>query len=310
MPSTTKRKPTTRKPTKLNRAAIKEAEIELARRDFGKFIEYVLRDKDGSRVRNAPHHEAWDQHKKYSIEHGKGPIILGPMGHAKTQREVIGFTLFMLGQNPNFEILIGSSAEDVAAKRLRKIGEYIRKSTPYHEVFPWVRPDFSKEWNSHRLNVVRTTTTGDDGMTGGVESSVSAYGWNSSEVTGARCQILIFDDIVDTKSLNSMAHRLSLKEAVTTNFLTRPDLGKALYNRWGEKISDGPIVLTVGTRYHEEDLYADFLKQIDAYCTLVQGVSEDFDCFDLEIYGALVDEAGVPTHPVYQKYKDWQPAAA
>jgi hypothetical protein len=162
-----------------------------------------------------------------------------------------------------------------------------------------VRPDYTRDWNKNRINVVRSGTTGD--MVGSVNSSIAAYGYTSREGIGSRSDILIFDDVVDeSNSVISPASRDNLKRMVTTQWITRTE-PKPLLDRWGNQISPGPIIIAIGTRYHEEDLYADWLNTPSAYCSLVQGVSEDFAHLDVEIVGAERD----PVHPVYAEYGEW-----
>lgn len=301
--ATRKTSKTATKP-KLSPADRKKLEIALARKELPAFVEYVLRDKDGKRVRNAPHQIAWWEHLMYSIKIRKIPLILAPMSYAKTQWMAVALPLWLLGQNENFRILMVSSAEKNASERIEEVGRYIQYSAAYREVFPWVRPDYSRDWNKNRINIKRRGLVPGD-FASSVNSSLSAFGYTSQEGNGARCDILIYDDVVSEKnSFVSEARRAELKSLVESQWHTRPDPVE-LYDRWGNFISDKPLKLAIGTRYHEEDLYAHWLNTPTAYCSLVQGVSDSFDYLDAKIVGALAD----PAHPVYEKYRDWRHAA-
>jgi hypothetical protein len=292
------KKPTQSK-KRLTEQDVKTLKAALARKSLSKFVEYVLRDENGERVTAAPHQRAWETHIKYSLSIRKIPLILAPMAHGKTQWLAVAAPLYFLGLNENFRITIVSSAEKIASERLETVGRYIERSESYHDVFPWVRPDYTRDWNKNRINVVRSGTTGD--MVGSVNSSIAAYGYTSREGIGSRSDILIFDDVVDeSNSVISPASRDNLKRMVTTQWITRTE-PKPLLDRWGNQISPGPIIIAIGTRYHEEDLYADWLNTPSAYCSLVQGVSEDFAHLDVEIVGAERD----PVHPVYAEYGEW-----
>lgn len=262
-----------------------------ARKDLVAFGEYVLRDMSGEPIEAAPHQRAWAEHIFYSIGVGKDPVILAPMSYGKTNWISIAAPLFFLGLNENFRIMIVSSADDIASKRLTTIGRYIEESVAYNEVFPWVARDRSRDWNKTYLNVQRK------GASGAVDASVSAYGVGTSGI-GSRCDILIFDDVADEKnSVRSPANREAMKSLVKLQWMSRPD-PVPLVDRWGRVLSRGPIVLTVGTRYAEEDIYDDFMKAPERYCTMVQGVSETFDTLDVRIIGGCRE----PVHPVQARY--------
>jgi hypothetical protein len=285
---------------KLKEKDIRSLKAAMARKSLTSFVEYVLRDENGDTVRAAPHQIAWDQHISYSLSIRKIPLILAPMAHGKTQWLAVAAPLYFLGLNENFRITIVSSAEKIASERLETVGRYIERSSAYQEVFPWIKPDYTRDWNKNRINVVRGLSASGE-MVGSVNSSIAAYGYTSREGIGSRSDILIFDDVVDeSNSVISPASRDNLKRMVTTQWITRTE-PKPLKDRFGNIISPGPIIIAIGTRYHEEDLYADWLNTPSAYCSLVQGVSEDFGYLDVEIVGA----ERVPPHPVHEAYASW-----
>ena len=209
----------------------------------------------------------------------------------------IALPLWLLGQNENLRIMMVSSAEKIATERLKVIGDYIKRSDAYHELFPWVVPDESSEWNSNRINVRRRAHDG--GMVGSINASVSAYGYTSREGIGARSDVLIFDDVIDDINSRNPAGRETLKSLVETQWITRGEPVPIL-DRWGGVLSDDQIHVVVGTRYNPEDWYGTCLGQPNAYCTLVQAISQDFNGIDCTIIGANE----TPEHPLYTKYKN------
>lgn len=277
----------------------KDIRIALARKSLPAFVEYVLRDMDGASVTNAAHHLAWWEHINYAMKIGKVPLILAPMSFSKTSWISIALPLWLLGQNENFRIILVSSAETIAAERLEAIKAYIEQSPEYKEVFPWIIPDKRKPWNNTRMTVKRHSEDG--GMVGSFNASVAAFGYTSREGIGARCDILILDDVVDeSNSVISPSSRENLKQLVRTQWMTRCE-PSPLRDRYGHDLFPRPLICGVGTMYHEEDFYSDCIKNPVAFCTLVQGVSDDFECLDGMIHGSLDN----PVHPVYSKYRDW-----
>lgn len=295
---------TKRTKKRLTDADLRKLKILQARKSLPHFVEHIIRDNQGNSVGNAEHMVAWWDHMRYAAEIRKTPLILAPMSFAKTSWMALALPLWLLGQNENFRIMIISAAEKIASERLETIGRYIQQSPEYHEVFPWVQRARHADWNKHRLNVVRRATDG--GMTGAVNASVSAYGYTSSEGIGSRTDILLFDDIVDeSNSVIAPSKRQVLKNLVETQWITRCD-PEPLYDRYGNVLFPGSLILAIGTRYHEEDWYADCINSPSSWCTLVQGVSDDFGHLDCEIIGALTD----PPHPLLTRYAGWEPIAA
>ena len=285
------------KDIKLTPQDVKNLRLLRARKTLPGFVEHVLRDMNGSKVKNAVHQIAWWEHFKYCTKIRKTTVILAPMAHAKTNWIAIALPLWLLGQNENLRIMMVSSAEKIATERLKVIGDYIKRSEAYHELFPWVTPDESSEWNSNRINIKRRAQDG--GMVGSVNASVSAYGYTSREGIGARSDILIFDDVIDDINSRNPAGRETLKSLVETQWITRGEPVPIL-DRWGSVLSDDQIHVVVGTRYNPEDWYGTCLAQPHAYCTMIQAISQDFNGIDCTIIGSNE----TPEHPMYTKYKD------
>ena len=285
------------KDIKLTPQDVKSLKLIRARKTLPGFVEHVLRDMNGNPVRTAEHQNAWWEHFKYSVKIGKTSLLLAPMAHGKTNWIAIALPLWLLGQNENLRIMLVSSAEKIATERLKTIGDYIRYSEPYKELFPWVQPDQSAEWNTNRINVIRKASDG--GIVGSINASISAYGYTSREGIGARCDVLIFDDVVDENNSRNPAGRDTLKNLVETQWLTRSEPAR-IFDRWGNVLADNPIVVVIGTRYNPEDWYGHCLGSPSGYCSMIQAISQDFKGIDCTIVGALSDIE----HPMYTRYKD------
>lgn len=280
------------------------AKIVLARRDLTAFCEYVLRDPTGAQIKAAPIHQSWVDHLYYCWKIAKPGVVLAPFSMGKTAWFGLGLPLWLLGQNPNLRITMISSAEDIAAKRLQKVAEFIEQSKEYHEVFPWVKIDKLKPNNAHALNVKRESESGS--LTGSIDYSMAAYGYTSSEGQGSRTDVLILDDVVDEKnSCMSPAARKNLIGLVTTQWISRTLNCPPLKSRDSKLISRKALVCGIGTRFHAEDLYGFLIDAPTGYCTMIQGVSQDFTHMDVEVIGALEDSP----HPVVSQYYHWRPDA-
>lgn len=274
----------------------------LARRDLVAFAEYVLREPTGKKIKAAPIHKSWVDHFYYCWEIQKAGVVLAPYSFGKTAWLGLALPLWLLGLNPNFRIMIVSSAEEIAARRIQKIEEYIEHNSEYNEVFPWVKRDRSKPWNNHVMSVVRSAADG--GMTGSVDYSLAAFGYTSSEGQGSRADCIIFDDVCDQKNSRlSAAARKNVISLVSSQWVSRTANAPPLYTRDGKLISKSALICAIGTRFHIEDLYAFWMNAPDAFCCLVQGVSDDYTHIDSEIMGSIVS----PQHPLLDQYIGWQP---
>jgi hypothetical protein len=285
----------------INRQKVLNAALAVkARRDLAAFVNYVIRDDQGNRVTAAPHQLAWRDHLNYCWEIGKDCAILSPMTFAKTAWKAIALPLWLIGRNPNLRIMLVSSAEDVAAKRLQEIQRYITDSPEYHEVFPWVHKDEKRQWNNQAANVIKYARE-DGGFISSVDHSLSAFGYTAKAGNGARADVIIFDDVVADANCATEANRATLFNAVTTQWMTRSSK-RPVFDKDGNQIAPFTIMVFIGTRYHTEDLYANLLlNSPEAFCTMIQAVSDSYENLDVTIVGAVEK----PPHPVYLQYKDY-----
>lgn len=272
-----------------------------AKRDLAAFVEYVIHDEEGLSVKAAPHQIAWRDHLNYCWKIGKDAVILSPMTFAKTNWMAVALPLWILGRNPNLRVMLISSAEDVAQVRLETIQRYIDESQQLHEVFPNLKKDYKGKWNDHCGDVIRSGFGGS--FVGTVDHSLSAYGYSAKAGNGARADVIIFDDVANDTNSNTEGSRRTLFSAVTTQWITRSGK-KPVYDASGKMISSFTIIVMIGTRYHEQDIYAELaMSSPEAYCTLIQGVSDSYDHLDWELHGS-VDS---PLHPLLKQYGSWEP---
>jgi hypothetical protein len=280
----------------------KLAKIQLARLDFMHFLEYVIRDKQGRKVTVAPHQMAWWKHLRYCWKNNKECLIIAPMTFCKTVTIALALPLWLLGRNPNLRIMLVSATDKAASERLEEVGRYIKFSPEYKEVFPHVQADEDRSWNQHVLNIKRYSLDGIDGFVSSVDSSLSAYGYTANAGNGARADVIIPDDIASESNSSSVAKRDELDRLFSTQWLSRAS-GEQVVAIDGEILCMDSILCAIGTRYHAQDIYATrFIASPDAYCTMVQAVSEDRTHLDYSIYGAMQDDQ----HPVPEDFKNWR----
>ena len=200
-------------------------QIALARVDPDSFMEYVLRDEaTGLQVRQTEVQSEWHRLAK---EHDR-LLIWSHIESGKTMQMSVGRTLWMLGRNPNLRICIASNTHGQAAKIVRTIGNYIENSYELHQVFPNLKPD--RPWTTTQLFVERTIVAKDP--------SVQATGFRGN-ITGARIDVLVMDDMLDPENTHSPA--------------ARDELWNWYQATLSGRLTANAKVIIVGTAYHPED---------------------------------------------------------
>ena len=188
--------------------AMKRHAAAAARVDPAAFCQYVLRDeRNGKRVRNAATHEQWHE----LISHYKRLVLWAHVDAGKTQQISVGRVLWELGRNPNKRIAIISKTSALAKKIVLACKKYIDPNLPagevsaLHEVFPGLRrsKDPSLPWNQNQITVSRTAIAKDP--------SIQACG-NYGNIHGARVDLLILDDILDSENTRTFTPRQHLHE--------------------------------------------------------------------------------------------------
>ena len=145
-----------------------------------------------------------------------------------TQQVSIARTLFWLGQNPNYRILIFMSSQDMAKDTLRSIKEYILNSERYRRVFPHVQP--GNKWAEYEILVKRQFES--------VTPSVRVIG-TSTMIDGSRYDKIIGDDALSQKNTQTAGERDRTHKWIETVPLSR--------------MADGCQVVIIGNAYHRKD---------------------------------------------------------
>ena len=229
--------------------ATKELRIKLAREDFGAFMEYCFIDETtGVLFLQQWFHDEWGM--AWDVE--RRVIIIAPRDHGKTS-QIVGRVVWELGRNPNLRIKVVCAADGRAKERLFEIKQHIEQNPRVREVFPRLLPDASAEWSKHKIVVRRTARHRD--------ASVEALGITSS-ATGGRCDLLIADDVVDSRNaLSFPALRKSIKQTWKSD--------------WTNLLEPDSRIWYICTLWHKDDLSHELMEN-RAYKTLFYAVDGQF----------------------------------
>ena len=167
-----------------------EGIVAASRVNINAFMQFVMKDKKGRRFIQTDFHKrwqsAWTRHERCILE--------APIEHGKTE-QLVGRILWEIGQNPNCNIIFVSNTVGQATKVTAAVKKHIEENNDYHLVFPEVSPDISK-WTESQFTVKRDTIQKDP--------TVQAVGLHGA-IQGARCSLLIIDDILDFENTRTPA---------------------------------------------------------------------------------------------------------
>jgi len=220
--------------------------LRQAKRDPNEFISLCFTDPSGTPLRQARVHR---ELQAFLSAERKGLIEL-PRDHGKST-QVCARLIWELAHNPSLRIIVVCASEALATERGRFIRNAIETSKFVKMVFPNLRP--SRPWSNTRMTVERPANV--------IGPSLTFIGIEAAS-TGSRADILVCDDIVDVKALNSRAQRERVKQNFRNNLmnLLEPD-GRF----WG-----------LCTPWHRADLNAE-LKQNSAYPLFRRAIGDDLE---------------------------------
>lgn len=205
----------------------RQIEIEEARRDPSRFIEYCFTDENGRSLKQEWFHRDWQDR----ISKHNRILIEAPRYHGKTE-QLLGRVIWELGQNPNLRIKIICNSDEEASKRVSAIGHHIQYNPRVQRVFPDLKPA-SGGWTQHKLFVRRP-------VIGMKDPTVEARGILSTG-TGGRADMLIADDVVDARNA---LQQPKLRDVVK----------EAWFNVWLNQIHTDGRVVYIFTVWHLDDL--------------------------------------------------------
>lgn len=241
-----------------------QAKMALARKYYPYFAEYVLKDEStGDGIKMAPIHLKWIEHIDFAWSNGLHAAILAPYGSGKTANIAVGIPLYLFGNDPSLRMMLVSANDQIARQRLMLIRQYMDNSEEYKNLFPHVKPDMEMGWTKSEIYLKRPTYAKDP--------SFGVSGATGSKI-GKRLDILILDDVNDAKNT---IHQPRTRDVIWTNFT----------GVWLSRLEPGGKVLSISTRWHEQDLIGRVLEDPEMrgkYAFLIQRVTDDFEAIECE----------------------------
>jgi len=232
---------------------LNEAQRLLARDDVFAFGEYVFG------YTAAPHHREMVQFMLDRLEDKENAVILEPRGHAKTTWGNTILLPWLIGRNPNLRIGLISNTAKQSNAFSRAIRWTLQANDRYRDVFgdlvspaKWTDVEWLAKGSIHHAS--KDVTVYSAGALGAIISK--------------RFDIILCDDILDEENCANPEQR----EKVITWF----------WKTLKPCLTPGGVILVLGTRWAEEDLYEILIEQ-NKWRSIVRG--------------ALVyDEAEDPAH--------------
>ena len=215
--------------------------VVAARRSPNDFVEFCFTDSDGKPLKQGRVHR---ELQAFLGEQARALVEL-PRDHGKSV-QLCGRILWELGHNPALRVKLVCATDGLAAERSRFLRDTIADNGRLHMVFPTLEP--SEPWAAEAFTIRRPAQ--------GIGPSVAAFGLGTGS-TGARADLLICDDVVDVRSLHSVAERERTKDVFHNNLM---NLLEPHGRFWG-----------LSTPWHASDLNA-LLKVNPAYALFRRAV--------------------------------------
>jgi predicted phage terminase large subunit-like protein len=146
------------------------------------------------------------------------------------------YPAWLLGLQPTTTIMTISGSEGLAGGFLGSVMTIIERSRPYRLCFPTVTPDKTRAWSAGSGIFVNGARIGQS------DSSYSAYGLSSKELTGKHGQLIILDDIHDEANSSTKENCIKVTNTYSSQLVGRAD-------------PMGARFLLAGRRWSVHDLY-------------------------------------------------------
>jgi predicted phage terminase large subunit-like protein len=219
----------------------------------------------------APFHN--DMHKIIRRK-SRRKLILVPRGHLKSEVITKGWTVQQLLKNPNARILLAHEVWDKSREMLSQIKEWLTNKSYLPQIYGQFE---SARWNADEIVIrqrVRALSAPSVGTTG-VEA----------EMTSTHYDIIICDDLQGLQNYQTPEQRAKVKR---------------FYRSLIDLLEPDGTLVVIGTRWHQDDLYAEILeKEGEYYDKMIRKVVEDGKIifpkkfalrFDQKVKGWVFDE--------------------
>ncbi|MBN1518430.1 hypothetical protein JXA32_17850 [Candidatus Sumerlaeota bacterium] len=233
------------------------------------FVEGVLKDGRGERVRCAELHRSWHAHIDWCWGAGLHPVIFAPWGHGKTVQIVLGRTLYELSRDSALRVKVVCNSSGAARNRVQMLRYYVEYDENLHARCSALRKPGKRgagRWAAMEFSV------DDERALGRVDASVQGASILSTGI-GGRADLIVFDDVVDRRNAIDQP---KLRERVFENF----------FETWLSRL-DGAAgrSVTIQTLWHREDLGHRLMGNAE-FCVLKQAVSRALDGIECELLNA------------------------
>jgi len=220
-----------------------QIKIELAKRHL---LDFTRHTKKNYKVNW--HHEQLCE-KLEAFARGEIPrlMVFMPPRHGKSELGSRRLPAYILGQNPNAEIIACSYSADLATKMNRDVQRII-DSPEYREIFPDTQLNTKNVVSSAKGSYIRNATEFEVvGHSGGYRCAGTG-----GAVTGTGGTHLIVDDpIKNMEDANSETIRQKVWDWYTSTLYTRLE---STIEENGKESEDEGSILVILTRWHEDDL--------------------------------------------------------
>lgn len=210
-------------------------------------------------------------------------LILMPRGHLKSTLCTVLYTLWRIYRNPNIRILVACNLQSLAFAFIREVRQYFENSAldsvwnhrPHLDglLLPQLQKksrdrNFNSDteaedrkviWNNTALQVVRAN--------GVFYKEPTVYATSvGTTVTGQHYDLVIFDDLIDFKNIDSEVKKLQIERwIVDIESVVNPPRVLNIEGRDGyvlPEVVGGEVIIT-GTRYAVDDYYAHVLENAE-----------------------------------------------
>jgi predicted phage terminase large subunit-like protein len=219
--------------------------VERARADPNDFAEFAF-TADGRPLRQGlVHRELQD-----FLSHHRRALVELPRDHGKSFQVCLRI-LWELGHAPGLRVKLVGASEALAVERGRFLRDAVEHNARVRLVFPHLVP--GRPWGADRFSVGPPS--------GRIGPSITALGVGAAS-TGTRADLLVCDDVVDVRAIQSRAERERVKGYFFENLLNLLEPGGRAWN--------------VFTPWHADDLNA-VLKRNGAFALFRRAVGDDLE---------------------------------
>jgi hypothetical protein len=161
--------------------------------------------------------------------------IEAPRGSYKSTVLVCWIT-WLIVNNPNIRIFYAMDTYKQARKRAAAVRQFLEKNRKIRELWPEI--NITREPGGGFICSNRTDAT--------IVDPTLEAGGPDCDFTGSHFDVMVLDDIVNFQNIKTVDQLEKTRE---------------FFDKVQNLLDPGSVLATVGTRYHEQDLWADILSQ-------------------------------------------------